>query len=146
LVEVDEIDTSALKLRFPPSPRSGSYPVIAEHITKKYGDYTVFSDASFTIQRGDRVAFVGKNGEGKSTLVKAIMSEIDFEGKMTLGHNAMIGYFAQNQASILDEENTVYNTIDDVAVGDIRTKIKDLLGAFMFGGESWTKNHLSHHN
>jgi ATP-binding cassette subfamily F protein 3 len=139
LVEVDEIDTSALKLRFPPSPRSGSYPVIAEHITKKYGDYTVFSDASFTIQRGDRVAFVGKNGEGKSTLVKAIMSEIDFEGKMTLGHNAMIGYFAQNQASILDEENTVYNTIDDVAVGDIRTKIKDLLGAFMFGGESWTK-------
>ncbi|MFZ4463935.1 MAG: ABC-F family ATP-binding cassette domain-containing protein [Bacteroidales bacterium] len=139
LVEVDEIDTSALKLRFPPSPRSGSYPVIAEHITKKYGDYTVFSDASFTIQRGDRVAFVGKNGEGKSTLVKAIMSEIDFDGKMTLGHNAMIGYFAQNQASILDEENTVYNTIDDVAVGDIRTKIKDLLGAFMFGGESWTK-------
>lgn len=139
LVEVDEIDTSALKLRFPPSPRSGSYPVIAEHITKKYGDYTVFSDASFTIQRGDRVAFVGKNGEGKSTLVKAIMSEIDFEGKMTIGHNALIGYFAQNQASILDEENTVYNTIDDVAVGDIRTKIKDLLGAFMFGGESWTK-------
>jgi ATP-binding cassette subfamily F protein 3 len=139
IVEVDEIDTSALKLRFPPSPRSGSYPVIAEHITKKYGDHIVFSDTSFTIQRGDRVAFVGKNGEGKSTLVKAIMGEIEFNGKLTLGHNAMIGYFAQNQASILDEENTVYQTIDDVAVGDIRTKIKDLLGAFMFGGDSWTK-------
>ncbi|NOU47675.1 MAG: ABC-F family ATP-binding cassette domain-containing protein [Bacteroidales bacterium] len=139
IVEVDEVDTSALKLRFPPSPRSGSYPVIAEHITKKYGDHIVFSDTSFTIQRGDRVAFVGKNGEGKSTLVKAIMGEIEFDGKLTLGHNAMIGYFAQNQASILDEENTVYQTIDDVAVGDIRTKIKDLLGAFMFGGDSWTK-------
>ncbi len=139
IVEVDEVDTSALKLRFPPSPRSGSYPVIAEHVTKNYGDHLVFQDANFTIQRGDRVAFVGKNGEGKSTLVKAIMGEIDFDGKLSLGHNSMVGYFAQNQASILDEENTVYQTIDDVAVGDIRTRIKDLLGAFMFGGDSWTK-------
>jgi ATP-binding cassette subfamily F protein 3 len=139
IVEVDEIDTSALKLRFPPSPRSGSYPVIAEHISKKYGDHLVFGDTSFSILRGDRVAFVGKNGEGKSTLVKAIMGEIDYDGKLSLGHNALVGYFAQNQASLLDEEITVYQTIDDVAVGDIRTKIKDLLGAFMFGGDSWTK-------
>jgi ATP-binding cassette subfamily F protein 3 len=139
IVEVDEIDTSALKLRFPPSPRSGSYPVIAEHISKKYGDHLVFGDTSFTILRGDRVAFVGKNGEGKSTLVKAIMGEIAYDGQLSLGHNTMVGYFAQNQASLLDEEITVYQTIDDVAVGDIRTKIKDLLGAFMFGGDSWTK-------
>ena len=139
IVEVDEVDTSALHLKFPPSPRSGNYPVIVEELSKSYGDHLVFKNASLTISRGEKVAFVGKNGEGKSTLVKAIMSEIDYEGKMTLGHNTMIGYFAQNQASLLDEELTVFQTIDDVAVGDIRTKIKDLLGAFMFGGDSITK-------
>jgi len=139
IVEVDEVDTSALRLKFPPSPRSGNYPVIVEELSKSYGDHLVFKNASLTISRGEKVAFVGKNGEGKSTLVKAIMSEIDYDGKMTLGHNTMIGYFAQNQASLLDEELTVFQTIDDVAVGDIRTKIKDLLGAFMFGGDSITK-------
>jgi ATP-binding cassette subfamily F protein 3 len=139
IVEVDEVDSSALRLKFPPSPRSGNYPVIIEELSKSYGDHLVFKNASLTISRGEKVAFVGKNGEGKSTLVKAIMSEIDYEGKMTLGHNTMIGYFAQNQASLLDEELTVFQTIDDVAVGDIRTKIKDLLGAFMFGGDSITK-------
>lgn len=139
LVEVDEVDSSALRLKFPPSPRSGNYPVIVEELAKSYDDHLVFQNASLTIARGEKVAFVGKNGEGKSTLVKAIMSEIDYEGKMTLGHNTMIGYFAQNQASLLDEELTVFQTIDDVAVGDIRTKIKDLLGAFMFGGDSITK-------
>ncbi|OFX52977.1 MAG: glycosyl transferase family 2, partial [Bacteroidetes bacterium GWB2_41_8] len=139
IVEVDEVDSSALRLKFPPSPRSGNYPVIVEELSKSYGDHLVFKNASLTIARGEKVAFVGKNGEGKSTLVKAIMSEIDYEGKMTLGHNTMIGYFAQNQASLLDEELTVFQTIDDVAVGDIRTKIKDLLGAFMFGGDSITK-------
>ena len=139
IVEVDEVDTSALRLKFPPSPRSGNYPVIVEELGKSYGDHLVFKNASLTISRGEKVAFVGKNGEGKSTLVKAIMSEINYDGKMTLGHNTMIGYFAQNQASLLDEELTVFQTIDDVAVGDIRTKIKDLLGAFMFGGDSITK-------
>jgi len=139
IVEVDEVDSSALRLKFPPSPRSGNYPVIVEELSKSYGDHLVFKNASLTISRGEKVAFVGKNGEGKSTLVKAIMSEIEYEGKMTLGHNTMIGYFAQNQASLLDEELTVFQTIDDVAVGDIRTKIKDLLGAFMFGGDSITK-------
>lgn len=139
IVEVDEVDSSALRLKFPPSPRSGNYPVIVEELSKSYGDHLVFKNASLTIARGEKVAFVGKNGEGKSTLVKAIMSEIDYDGKMTLGHNTMIGYFAQNQASLLDEELTVFQTIDDVAVGDIRTKIKDLLGAFMFGGDSITK-------
>jgi ATP-binding cassette, subfamily F, member 3 len=139
IIEVDEEDTSALRLKFPPSPRSGSYPVILESMSKSYGDHTVFSDASFSIARGERVAFVGKNGEGKSTMVKSIMGEIDYDGKLALGHNTMIGYFAQNEASLLDEENTVFQTIDDVAKGDIRTKIKDLLGAFMFGGDSWTK-------
>jgi len=139
IVEVDEVDSSALRLKFPPSPRSGNYPVIVEELSKSYGDHLVFANASLTISRGEKVAFVGKNGEGKSTLVKAIMSEIDYDGKMTLGHNTMIGYFAQNQASLLDEELTVFQTIDDVAVGDIRTKIKDLLGAFMFGGDSITK-------
>ncbi len=139
LVEIDEEDTSALRLKFPPSPRSGNYPVILEEVSKKYGDHLVFKNASLTIQRGEKVAFVGKNGEGKSTMVKAIMGEIDYEGNLTLGHNTMIGYFAQNQASLLDEELTVFQTIDDVAVGDIRTKIKDLLGAFMFGGDSITK-------
>ena len=139
LIEIDEEDTSALRLRFPPSPRSGSYPVILDGVSKNYGDHTVFSNASFSIQRGDRVAFVGKNGEGKSTLVKIMMGETDHEGKMTIGHNTMIGYFAQNEASLLNEEVTVFETIDDVAKGDIRTKIRDLLGAFMFGGDDWNK-------
>lgn len=139
LVEVDEVDSSALRLKFPPSPRSGNYPVIVEELSKSYDEHLVFKNASLTIARGEKVAFVGKNGEGKSTLVKAIMSEIDYEGKMTLGHNTMIGYFAQNQASLLDEELTVFQTIDDVAVGDIRTKIKDLLGAFMFSGDNINK-------
>jgi ATP-binding cassette subfamily F protein 3 len=133
LIEVDEVDTSALRLRFPPSPRSGSYPVIADNVGKKYGEKNVFSNASFTLERGQKVAFVGRNGEGKSTMVKCIMSEIDHEGILTLGHNVKIGYFAQNQASLLDEELTVFQTIDDIAVGDIRTKIRDILGAFMFG-------------
>ncbi|RKD91034.1 ABC-F family ATP-binding cassette domain-containing protein [Mangrovibacterium diazotrophicum] len=139
LVEVDEVDTSHLKLRFPPSPRSGSYPVIAEHVGKSYDDFLVFNDASFTIQRGEKVAFVGKNGEGKSTMIRAIMKELEHEGNIQLGHNVQIGYFAQNEASLLDEQRTVFQTIDDVAVGDIRTKIKDILGAFMFGGEDWDK-------
>ncbi len=139
MVEVDEEDNSALRLKFPPSPRSGSYPVIAENVAKKYNDHIVFSDASLTIERGERVAFVGKNGEGKSTLIKCIMGELEHEGKLTLGHNIMIGYFAQNQASLLDESITVFQTIDDVAKGDIRTKVKDLLGAFMFGGDDIDK-------
>jgi ATP-binding cassette subfamily F protein 3 len=139
LVEVDEEDTSALKLKFPPSPRSGNYPVIAEGVGKSYDGHNVFHDATFTIERGDKVAFVGKNGEGKSTMVKAIMKEIDHDGTLTLGHNVQIGYFAQNSASMLNEELTVYQTIDDIAVGDIRRKISDLLGAFMFGGEDSQK-------
>lgn len=139
ILEVDEEDNSALRLKFPPSPRSGSWPVIAEGISKSYGDHNVFSNASYSIERGERVAFVGKNGEGKSTMVKAIMGEIDFEGRLALGHNVQIGYFAQNQASLLDEELTVFQTIDDVAKGDIRTKIKDILGAFMFGGDNISK-------
>ena len=139
VIEVDEEDNSALRLKFPPSPRSGSYPVILEGMSKSYGSHTVFSDATLSIVRGERVAFVGKNGEGKSTMVKSLMGEIEYDGKLTLGHNTMIGYFAQNEASLLDEENTVFQTIDDVAKGDIRTKIKDLLGAFMFGGDSWNK-------
>jgi len=138
-IEVDEEDNSSLRLKFPPSPRSGSYPVILEEMSKSYGEHNVFSKASFSIVRGERVAFVGKNGEGKSTMVKSLMGEVDYDGKLSLGHNTMIGYFAQNEASLLDEENTVFQTIDDVAKGDIRTKIKDLLGAFMFGGDSWNK-------
>ena len=139
LVEVDEEDTSALRLKFPPSPRSGNYPVIADGVGKSYGDHLVFQNASFTIERGDKVAFVGKNGEGKSTMVKCIMNEIEHDGKLQIGHNVMIGYFAQNQASLLDGELTVFQTIDDVAKGEIRNKIKDLLGAFMFGGENSAK-------
>ncbi|MBS4073501.1 ABC-F family ATP-binding cassette domain-containing protein [Algoriphagus aquatilis] len=139
LVEVDEVDTSALKLRFPPSPRSGKYPVIVEEMGKTYGDHVVFKNASMTIEQGQKVAFVGKNGEGKSTMIKAIMGEIDFQGKCELGHNAMIGYFAQNQASLLDESITIFETIDNIAVGEIRTKIKDILGAFMFKGDDINK-------
>ena len=139
ILEVDEEDTSALRLKFPPSPRSGSYPVTIENVSKAYGDHMVFRNANLMIERGDKIAFVGKNGEGKSTLVKCIMKEIEHEGTLTLGHNVMIGYFAQNQASLLDENLTVFQTIDDVAQGDIRNKIKDLLGAFMFGGENSAK-------
>ena len=131
LLEVDEEDTSALRLKFPPSPRSGNYPVIMEGVGKSYGDHVVFKNANLTIERGDKVAFVGKNGEGKSTLVKCIMKEIEHEGTLTIGHNVQIGYFAQNQASLLDENLTVFQTIDDVAKGEIRNKIRDLLGAFM---------------
>jgi ATP-binding cassette subfamily F protein 3 len=139
MVEIDEEDNSALRLKFPPSPRSGNYPVVLEGMTKKYDEHLVFANASLTIQRGERVAFVGKNGEGKSTLVKGLMGEIEYDGTLTLGHNTMIGYFAQNQASLLDEDVTVFQTIDDVAKGDIRTKIRDILGAFMFGGDNMTK-------
>ncbi|NDW11744.1 ABC transporter ATP-binding protein [Bacteroides sp. 214] len=139
ILEVDEEDTSALRLKFPPSPRSGNYPVTMDGVGKIYGNHTVFKNASLMIERGDKVAFVGKNGEGKSTLVKCIMNEIEHEGTLTLGHNVQIGYFAQNQASLLDENLSVFQTIDDVAKGDIRTKIRDLLGAFMFGGEESTK-------
>ena len=133
ILEVDEEDTSALRLKFPPSPRSGNYPVIMENVGKSYGDHLVFQNANLTVERGDKVAFVGKNGEGKSTLVKCIMNEIEHDGTLTLGHNVQIGYFAQNQASLLDENLTVFQTIDDVAQGEIRNKIRDLLGAFMFG-------------
>ncbi len=139
LVTVDDEDNSALRLKFPPSPRSGNYPVTMDGVGKTYGDHLIFSNTNLTIERGDKVAFVGKNGEGKSTLVKCIMKEIEHEGTLTLGHNVQIGYFAQNQASLLDENLTVFQTIDDVAQGDIRNKIRDLLGAFMFGGEESTK-------
>ncbi len=139
LVEVDEVDTSALRLKFPPSPRSGQYPVVVNDLSKSYGEHVVFKNANLVIERGQKVAFVGKNGEGKSTMIKAIMNEIDFEGKLEVGHNVKIGYFAQNQASLLDEELTVFETIDHIAVGDIRTQIKNLLGAFMFSGDDTTK-------
>ncbi|WP_165020485.1 ABC-F family ATP-binding cassette domain-containing protein [Dysgonomonas sp. ZJ279] len=138
-IEVDDEDTAMLSLKFPPAPRSGSYPVIAEDVEKSYGDHLIFKNVTLTINRGDKVAFVGKNGEGKSTLVKCIMGEIGFEGKLELGHNVKIGYFAQNQAQLLDENKTVFETIDYVATGDIRTKIRDILGAFMFGGEASDK-------
>ena len=138
-IEVDEIDNSHISLRFPPAPRSGDYPIIADGVGKSYGSHTVFSDATFTIKRGEKVAFVGKNGEGKSTLVKCIMSEIPYDGTLKIGHNVKIGYFAQNQASLLDTTVTVFDTIDRVAIGDIRTKIRDILGAFMFGGEAADK-------
>ena len=138
-IEVDEVDTSRLNLRFPPAPRSGDYPLIVEDLGKKYGEHQVFAGASFTIKRGEKVAFVGKNGEGKSTLVKCIMHEIPFDGSLRIGHNVKIGYFAQNQAQLLDPDVTVFDTIDRVAVGDIRLKIRDILGAFMFGGEASDK-------
>lgn len=134
IIEVDEEDTSALRLKFPPSPRSGTYPIIADNVSKSYGDKLIFENVNLTVERGDKIAFVGKNGEGKSTLVKCIMKEIEHGGELTVGHNVQIGYFAQNQASMLDENLTVFQTIDDVAKGEIRNKIRDLLGAFMFGG------------
>ena len=139
IIEVDEEDTSALRLKFPPSPRSGQYPVIMEGVGKAFGEKRIFSGATLTVERGNKIAFVGRNGEGKSTLVKCIMKELEHEGSLQLGHNVQIGYFAQNQASLLDEELTVFQTIDDVAKGDIRNKIRDLLGAFMFGGEAGAK-------
>ena len=139
IIQVDEVDSSALNLKFPPAPRSGNYPVIIDGLTKKYGAHTVLGDVSLTIARGDKVAFVGKNGEGKSTLIKAIMKEIDHDGNLQIGHNSLIGYFAQNQASLLDESLTVFETIDQIAEGEIRTKIKDLLGAFMFSGDAIDK-------
>lgn len=138
-IEVDEVDTSYLNLKFPPAPRSGDYPIIADNVGKAYGEHQVFDNATFTIKRGEKVAFVGKNGEGKSTLVKCIMGEIPYTGTLKIGHNVKIGYFAQNQASLLDGELSVFDTIDHVAVGDIRTKIRDILGAFMFGGEASDK-------
>lgn len=139
IIEIDEIDTSALALRFPPAQRSGDYPVVAEGLTKKYGDLVVFNDANMSISRGQKVSFVGRNGEGKSTMIKAIMGEIDFEGSCVLGHNAKVGYFAQNQAALLDKELTVFQTVDEVAKGDIRTQIKNILGRFMFSGDDIDK-------
>lgn len=139
LVEVDEIDTSAIRLKFPPAPRSGNYPVMMSDVAKSYDDKRIISGVNLTIERGDKIAFVGKNGEGKSTLVRCIMNELEHEGDLQIGHNVKIGYFAQNEASVIDENLTVFQTIDDVAEGDIRTKIKDLLGAFMFGGEASNK-------
>ena len=138
-IEVDEVDNSFLRLKFPPSLRSGDFPLICDALRKDYGEHTVFKDVTFTIKRGEKVAFVGKNGEGKSTLVKCIMNEIPFEGGLKLGHNVQIGYFAQNQAQLLNEELTVFETIDYVAKGDVRLKIRDILGAFMFGGEASDK-------
>ena len=138
-IKVDEEDRSQLRLKFQPAQRSGSYPVICEDVRKAYGDHVVFSDVNLTLKRGEKVAFVGRNGEGKTTLVKCIMGEIPFDGKLTIGHNVSIGYFAQNQAQLLDDELTVFDTIDRAAVGDIRLKIRDILGAFMFGGEASDK-------
>jgi ATP-binding cassette subfamily F protein 3 len=139
IIEVDEIDNSALRLRFPPAPRSGKYPVVVNKLSKSYDEHVVFKNAGFSLERGEKVAFVGKNGEGKSTMVKALMGEIDVDGSLELGHNTQIGYFAQNQASLLDESLTVYETIDRIAEGDARLKIRDILGAFMFGGDNSTK-------
>jgi len=139
IIEIDEIDTSALALRFPPAQRSGDYPGTAEGLTKKYGDLVVFKDANMSISRGEKVSFVGRNGEGKSTMIKAIMGEIDFEGTCALGHNPKVGYFAQNQAALLDKELTVFQTVDEVAKGDIRTQIKNVLGRFMFSGDAIDK-------
>lgn len=139
IIEIDEIDTSALKLRFPPSQRSGDYPVVAKDLSKSYGDHVVFKEANLSIARGEKVSFVGRNGEGKSTMIKAIMGEIDFEGECALGHNAKVGYFAQNQASLLDPNLTVFQTVDEVAKGDVRTQIKNILGQFMFSGDAIDK-------
>ncbi|GJM31671.1 MAG: glycosyl transferase family 2 [Saprospiraceae bacterium] len=139
IIEIDEVDNAALKLRFPPCNRSGDYPVIAKDLCKRYGDLVVFKDANMTIERGEKVSFIGRNGEGKSTMIKAIMGEIEFEGECKLGHNVEVGYFAQNQASLLDPELTVFQTVDEVAKGDIRTQIKNILGRFMFSGEDIDK-------
>ena len=139
IVQVDEVDSSALRLKFPPASRTGNYPLTVKDLCKSYGNHVVFKDANLVVERGEKVAFVGKNGEGKSTMIKAILGEIDFEGSLEIGHNCKIGYFAQNQASLLDESLSIYETIDQIAVGDIRSKIKDILGAFMFGGDVSTK-------
>ncbi|KAA1243108.1 ABC-F family ATP-binding cassette domain-containing protein [Aquimarina sp. RZ0] len=139
IIEIDEIDTSSLKLSFPPAARSGDYPVIAKELSKQYGDHIVFKNANMSIARGEKVSFLGRNGEGKSTMIKAIMGEIDYEGQCDLGHNAKVGYFAQNQASLLDPELTVFQTVDEVAKGDVRTQIKNILGQFMFGGDAIEK-------
>lgn len=139
IIEIDEVDSSSLKLRFPPSVRSGDYPVLAKDMSKKYGDHIVFDNANMTIERGEKIAFVGRNGEGKSTMIKAIMGEIDFDGKCELGHNAKVGYFAQNQASLLDLGLTVFQTVDEVAEGDVRTQVKNILGCFMFSGDDIDK-------
>ncbi|PXX29107.1 ABC-F family ATP-binding cassette domain-containing protein [Arenibacter sp. ARW7G5Y1] len=139
IIEIDEVDTTALKLRFPPSIRSGDYPVTAEGLSKSYGDYVVFKEANLSISRGEKVSFVGRNGEGKSTMIKAILGEIEVEGKCSLGHNVKVGYFAQNQASLLDPELTIFQTVDEVAEGDVRTQIKNILGRFMFGGDDLEK-------
>lgn len=139
IIEIDEVDNASLRLKFPPAPRSGDYPVIARGLSKSYGEKLVFSDANLSIERGEKVTFVGRNGEGKSTMIKAIMGEIKFDGECKLGHNVQIGYFAQNQASLLDPELTVFQTVDEVAKGDIRTQVKNLLGAFMFSGEDIDK-------
>ena len=139
IIEIDEIDNSSLKLRFPPAQRSGDYPVSVEDLTKTYGDHVVFKNANMSISRGEKVSFVGRNGEGKSTMIKAIMGEIDFQGKCSLGHNVKVGYFAQNQASLLDENLTVFQTVDEVAEGDVRTQVKNILGRFMFGGDDIDK-------
>ncbi|RRJ87769.1 ABC transporter ATP-binding protein [Paenimyroides tangerinum] len=138
-IEVDEVDSSALRLKFPPAPRSGQYPIVVEDLSKSYGDHVVFKNANMVIERGQKVALVGRNGEGKSTMIKAIMNELEFQGKLEIGHNAKIGYFAQNQASLLDENITIFDTIDHIAVGDIRTQIKNILGAFMFSGDDIQK-------
>ncbi|MBK6667413.1 MAG: ABC-F family ATP-binding cassette domain-containing protein [Saprospiraceae bacterium] len=139
VIEIDEVDTSMLKLKFPPAPRSGDYPVIVEQLSKNYGDLVVFKGASMTIERGQKVAFVGRNGEGKSTMIKSIMGEIEFEGKCDLGHNVKVGYFAQNQAALLDPSLTVFQTVEEVAEGDIRTQLKNILGCFMFSGDDIDK-------
>jgi len=139
IIEIDEVDTSALKLRFPPAPRSGDYPVSVKEVSKSYGEHTVFKDANMVISRGEKVSFVGRNGEGKSTMIKAILGELEVEGECKLGHNVEVGYFAQNQASLLDENLTVFQTIDEVAVGEIRTQIKNMLGRFMFSGDDIDK-------
>ncbi|MDG5490770.1 ABC-F family ATP-binding cassette domain-containing protein [Psychroserpens sp. SPM9] len=139
IIEIDDIDTSALKLRFPPTQRSGDYPVTVKEVSKSYGDHVVFNDANMSIARGEKVCFVGRNGEGKSTMIKAILGEIDVEGTCTLGHNVKVGYFAQNQAALLDENFSIFQTVDEVAKGDIRTQIKNILGRFMFKGDDIDK-------
>jgi ATP-binding cassette, subfamily F, member 3 len=139
IIEVDEVDTSALKMRFPPAPRSGDYPVIVDRMSKSYDDHVVFNDASMTIKRGEKVAFVGKNGEGKSTMIKAILGQLEYEGKCSLGHNVRIGYFAQDAAAALDPDLTVFQTVDYVAEGEVRTQLKNILGCFMFSGDAIDK-------